>query len=446
MKGLGASSGIVLLCLLLFPAVVVAQAAPPNCGDGVIQWKQQETCDPPGSVCGSRGNPSWRCNDLCRCVFAGGFCGDGMVNGREQCEVSEDCENFPREICDECHCIPDPDGFCGDRVINWRLGEECEPFAGLDRCGLGRVCIDCRCVPVDQFCGDGIIQWKRGEECEIPPLDNCGRGRVCQDCLCVGESPVQACCFFDSTCQELLPDECVAFPIPPIIGGVPQGPGTECTTVDCAAPQACCDSEGQCTDILPGFCLPSLGAASQGPGTECATVDCASLLQACCLPDGQCAGALPLSCEFAGGTPQGEGSNCTAVSCPPAEACCLPDGECLDGTPEFCVAQGGTPQGEGTDCATASCPQPTEACCLADGTCQNVPPDACEGVSQGLDTACQGDNDGNDIDDICEQPRACCLPSGECQELSPSECLSQNGGANDANITCDDVSCVPFEP
>ena len=83
---------------------------PPNCGDGRINWRQGETCDPPGSICGARGNPQWQCIDACRCVFTAGFCGDG--------------------------------------VIQWKRGEQCEPSAGLDRCGPGRICIDCRCVRV----------------------------------------------------------------------------------------------------------------------------------------------------------------------------------------------------------------------------------------------------------------------------------------------------------
>jgi hypothetical protein len=40
----------------------------PLCGDGKIQWNLGETCDPPGSICGSGGNPAWQCTDLCRCV------------------------------------------------------------------------------------------------------------------------------------------------------------------------------------------------------------------------------------------------------------------------------------------------------------------------------------------------------------------------------------------
>jgi hypothetical protein len=48
------------------------QEIPPNCGDGRIQWKQGETCDPPSSICGARGNPDWVCSDTCKCEFIGG--------------------------------------------------------------------------------------------------------------------------------------------------------------------------------------------------------------------------------------------------------------------------------------------------------------------------------------------------------------------------------------
>ena len=80
---------------------------PAECGDGKIQWKAGETCDPPGSSCGN----GWVCDDLCQCVPLPPLCGDGK--------------------------------------IQWRAGEQCEPAPGLDRCGPGRVCdpFQCVCVP-----------------------------------------------------------------------------------------------------------------------------------------------------------------------------------------------------------------------------------------------------------------------------------------------------------
>jgi hypothetical protein len=51
-----------------------------------------------------------------------------------------------------------------------------------------------------------------------------------------------------------------------------------------------------------------------------------------------------------GGTPQGPGSQCTAV-----EACCMPDFSCLMADPLCCEDMGGEPQGPGTDCVTFDC-------------------------------------------------------------------------------------------
>jgi hypothetical protein len=81
---------------------------PGECGDGRIQWKAGETCDPPGSSCGN----GWVCDDFCKCVPLPPVCGDGK--------------------------------------IQWRAGEQCEPVPGLDRCGPGRVCDPSQCVCVPQ--------------------------------------------------------------------------------------------------------------------------------------------------------------------------------------------------------------------------------------------------------------------------------------------------------
>ena len=41
------------------------------------------------------------------------------------------------------------------------------------------------------------------------------------------EEPTEACCFDDGTCNDLPPAECIE------LGGIPQGPGTDCSIVDC---------------------------------------------------------------------------------------------------------------------------------------------------------------------------------------------------------------------
>jgi hypothetical protein len=103
---------------------------PLNCGDGRINWRQGETCDPPGSICGARGNPNWVCDDCCQCSLwppPPTECGNGIVEPGENCEVDVHCRNFPREICRDCHCVSNYPGFCGDNVIQWKRGETCDP-------------------------------------------------------------------------------------------------------------------------------------------------------------------------------------------------------------------------------------------------------------------------------------------------------------------------------
>jgi hypothetical protein len=111
------------------------------------------------------------------------FCGDGIVQWHrgEECELGVGNECGPRKRCIDCFCEPAP--YCGDGIVQWSRGEECELGVG-NECGPGRKCVDCACVSSNPSCGDGKIQWKRGEQCEIPPLDRCGPGKECIDCRC----------------------------------------------------------------------------------------------------------------------------------------------------------------------------------------------------------------------------------------------------------------------
>jgi hypothetical protein len=127
---------------------------PPNCGDDRINWRQGETCDPPGSICGSRGNPSWTCDECCQCIYTPPEpteCGNGIVERGENCEEDEDCRNFPQEICRDCHCVPNYPGFCGDNVIQWKRGETCDPpgsDCGSRRDSTWQCDVECQCLRV----------------------------------------------------------------------------------------------------------------------------------------------------------------------------------------------------------------------------------------------------------------------------------------------------------
>ncbi|MFC1765983.1 GEVED domain-containing protein [Planctomycetota bacterium] len=80
----------------------------------------------------------------------------------------------------------------------------------------------------------------------------------------------QACCFPDGSCADLTPEECKEQ------GGVPQGTGSDCSTVNCSLPefkQACCLADGTCIDATASQCR-ALGGTPQGLGTDCSSTYC----------------------------------------------------------------------------------------------------------------------------------------------------------------------------
>jgi hypothetical protein len=111
-------------------------------------------------------------------------CGDEIVQWQqgEECEAGVGNECGVYASCVECRCVP-KDNLCGDGIIQWKAGEQCEP--GVGSCGPYRECINCLCVDLS-FCGDGVVNWRRGEECEPGVGNECGPYGDCIDCVCVG--------------------------------------------------------------------------------------------------------------------------------------------------------------------------------------------------------------------------------------------------------------------
>jgi hypothetical protein len=303
-----------------------------SCGDGILQWKRGETCDPPGSVCGARGNPDWMCNDLCECKYV---------------------------------------GYCGDGKVQWGAGEQCEPGPN-DQCEEGRVCDPntCQCIeepePTQACClayGFGCAQ-TRPQECLALNGVPQGPGTNCASNPC--GLTTEACCLprgFAGVCADFIPGVCG------LSGGDPQGPGTNCATASCPQFEACCFPDppepGQgCFDVTPEFCLGlgQGGGDPRGPGTRCATNPCSFETEACCVlgtppPFSEsCWDFTEDHCLSAGSVPLGPGTNCATISCP--LACCFGDGSCQDLLLDGCVSAGGDPQSPGTDCTPNLCPQP----------------------------------------------------------------------------------------
>ena len=88
-----------------------------------------------------------------------------------------------------------------------------------------------------------------------------------------------------------------------------------------------------------------------------------------------------------------------------------------------CTNAGGTPRGDGTDCTGANCPQPSGACCFGNGFCSIFAQSDCAGAGGtflGANTVCGSGN-------TCPTG-ACCLPSGSCiSGVTGAACTSQAG-------------------
>jgi hypothetical protein len=227
--------------------------------------------------------------------------------------------------------------------------------------------------------------------------------------ITAGVEPTGACCYENAAgeyalCVETTQDSCLT-----VYNGVYEGDGTAC-----AGMQACCLPGGACIDADSICCVNELGGVPQGPGTACGSV------QACCLTDGSCQDMDSICCVALGGTPQGTGTQCGTV-----QACCMPDNSCQNMDSLCCLSLGGTPQGTGTSCSAN-----TVACCLTE--CVDVDPLCCDDLGgtpspYGF-AVCQGDANGNSVDDACEPTvGACCWTDGTCTMETATDCID-NGG------------------
>ncbi len=121
------------------------------CGDGVVEGPEQ--CDGTGSNCnwfGFYGDDEVPCTDECTYDLTGctGYCGDDVLDTQEQCDGGEldgrDCSDFGFYDASGLSCdaacrfdISSCTGFCGDAVVEGP--EQCEgtDLGGLDCTDLG---------------------------------------------------------------------------------------------------------------------------------------------------------------------------------------------------------------------------------------------------------------------------------------------------------------------
>ncbi|RIK67911.1 MAG: hypothetical protein DCC65_05415 [Planctomycetota bacterium] len=136
----------------------------------------------------------------------------------------------------------------------------------------------------------------------------------------------------------------------------------------------------------------------------------------CCLPDGNCQDLAPgvMECEF---------GTLMIGPCQSYTACCMPDGSCQFLEPRCCELAGGSVLPPGVTCSTGA----PQACCIdvagGGSMCIDAEPTCCQfaynGVPQGPGTFCQGDLDGNGVDEACEPPPPPCglnPATGQCYQ------------------------------
>jgi cysteine-rich repeat protein len=135
-----------------------AAVACETCGDGAIN-KPCETCDTnafPANAPSSHG--PCRTGGECGYRPAARFCGDGIVNGDEQCDDGNDVDT---DACRNSCILP----ICGDSILGNTPGETCDPPGSTPATPPGNTNL-CRPLGPDQctYCGDGIVNG--GEQCD----------------------------------------------------------------------------------------------------------------------------------------------------------------------------------------------------------------------------------------------------------------------------------------
>lgn len=150
----------------------------PICGDGIIEG--EEICDAGilnDDICQADYNDTCSyCNNTCELIeIIGGFCGDEIVNGEEECDFNDQISNT--NCSSECTIVVED--YCGDNIINNDEicddgddnGLVCDPLYG-EECNY--CSIDCKEITVKgPNCGDSEINGV--ETCD----DGLNNGNIC---------------------------------------------------------------------------------------------------------------------------------------------------------------------------------------------------------------------------------------------------------------------------
>ncbi len=204
------------------------------CGDGILDPSEAEECDDgglcvgggnngracfsqqdcPSGVCTSQSNDG--CNDECRKEF----CGDGILQTKENCGESGAGVCSFGEVCDmqSCTCAPEP--TCGNYVVEANEECDCDDPASPN----------CKLYPPDGMCDPGLF-------CAVSESSN--------ECTCACESNAQ-CDYPNEVCNNEKCQPCTS--------------SAQCYAGETCENGKCVPGVGSCSDMVAywEFINPSL--------------------------------------------------------------------------------------------------------------------------------------------------------------------------------------------
>ncbi len=263
------------ICNLLKGGVCEPPSIGSTCGDGRIEGSENCEFDANGQVIppGACTSPQ-RCSHLtCQCTSPSippAFCGNGNIEGPEFCDdganngdpiLSSGCGTG--KVCTKgCTCYTFTD-YCGDGKISSTGWEQCDTGKSPSGCPVGKECTAfCDCRPLGgSSCGNGRVDFF--EECEPGTVGYCPAGTTClADCTCSG-SARRAVGPYPGGPGDPAP---VVPPLPPALPG--WGPGG--STTGPITPSGC-RALPYCSGLVcGGACSPNYTCKPNGPsGCSC---------------------------------------------------------------------------------------------------------------------------------------------------------------------------------
>ncbi|OIO52948.1 hypothetical protein AUJ46_06460 [Candidatus Peregrinibacteria bacterium CG1_02_54_53] len=363
------------------------------------------------------------------------MCGDGLLEGAEECEMNIPCTDGTS--CNNCEC--GAAGFCGDDTVNPLRGEECEQSAD---CPAGFVCsLRCLCEYTQGTCGDGLLEGQ--EQCESEHACPYA-GQICNNCLCseaprcgnhqleyLEECEIGEACPAGQNCVNCI---CNA---PSVCGNGTLEANEQCENdAQCLAGQTCEQSTCRCEGSVSDYCGDAVLKGSE----ECeVNAPCADADKNCDFSNCLCVNRPVIhSC---GDTVLDPGEDCDiGVACPSGMYCAFPSCHCTGSLPRCGNGKlEGAEQCEiGTSCAATG-----EVCDMA--LCQCAPPDLTGSCGNGLITIGEECEVGIPCPFgwACDFPRCACLNQPVCGDgaLDPGEECEINSACVGDQLTCDFSRC-----